>query len=349
VTFFRSIGGSFGVAMFGAIFNAAFSRNLGDLGAAGAGLDNITGTPQELARLPEAVQGPYIHAFADALDTVFLVAVPFALIGFGLALLLREVPLRTDAGALAGVSESFGMARTGAAEALEETTLRVRAARAAVTRLDELVAVRAVPAEQVAGLRQLFDDRIAYFAAAARRVRAIPGAAPGNGAGTPGDEGTGAPGDDGAPAKALPDGWGLLVELLQVERAALADSPAAVPGADDAVGPVDLQHEADTRVAAARAALARLDEVARDEPLPAERVDCLRSMFEDRIAGIEQRAQRRVAAAGDTPSGYWAVAVDVLETERRELARYTAADEVSAPTAHRIHRDLTAETAALVS
>jgi hypothetical protein len=39
----------------------------------------------------------------------------------------------------------------------------------------------------------------------------------------------------------------------------------------------------------------------------------------------------------------------VLETERRELARYTAADEVSAPTAHRIHRDLTAETAALVS
>jgi hypothetical protein len=72
-------------------------------------------------------------------------------------------------------------------------------------------------------------------------------------------------------------------------------------------------------------------------------------MFEERIARTEDRARRRAAVAGETPPGYWALAVDVLETERRELAGYAAADEVSATTAQRLHRDLSAETAALAS
>ncbi len=65
-----------------------------------------------------------------------------------------------------------------------------------------------------------------------------------------------------------PDGRAPLVEILQVERRALAaslaeGSPGAAAGGpartpDD---PVAVQHEADVRIAAARAALVRLDEI----------------------------------------------------------------------------------------
>ncbi len=43
------------------------------------------------------MRGPVIEAFARSIDTVFLAAVPIALVGFAITLLLREVPLRTGA------------------------------------------------------------------------------------------------------------------------------------------------------------------------------------------------------------------------------------------------------------
>jgi len=64
--FFRSIGGSVGVAVFGAIFAGRLDRQPGQV----AGLD------------PAAI--------ADALQPVFLVAAPFALAGFLVVLLLHE-------------------------------------------------------------------------------------------------------------------------------------------------------------------------------------------------------------------------------------------------------------------
>jgi MFS family permease len=97
-TFFRSIGGSFGTAIFGAIFASQLDRNLvhflagtpvpaGFHGSAGA-------SPASLAKLPAAVHAGYIEAFSTSLHTVFLVATPIAAVGFVVSLFLKEVPLR---------------------------------------------------------------------------------------------------------------------------------------------------------------------------------------------------------------------------------------------------------------
>ena len=98
VTFFRSIGGSFGTAVFGAIFVAQLRSNLRrDLAGTPVprGFNPSAGSsPAALAKLPPAVHAGYIQAFAASLHTVFLAAVPIAAVGFALSWLLKEIPLR---------------------------------------------------------------------------------------------------------------------------------------------------------------------------------------------------------------------------------------------------------------
>jgi EmrB/QacA subfamily drug resistance transporter len=97
-TFFRSIGGSFGTAVFGAIFASQLTGNLARYLAGTpvpAGFKVSSGaSPATLATLPPAVHEGYIHAYAASLDTVFLIAVPIAAVAFALTWLLKEVPLR---------------------------------------------------------------------------------------------------------------------------------------------------------------------------------------------------------------------------------------------------------------
>ncbi len=97
-TFFRSIGGSFGTAVFGAIFSAQLAGNLKHYLAGlslPAGFNGTQGSsPAALAKLPPAVHHGYQQAYASSLHTVFLVAVPIAAVAFGLSWLLKEVPLR---------------------------------------------------------------------------------------------------------------------------------------------------------------------------------------------------------------------------------------------------------------
>jgi MFS family permease len=87
VSFFRAIGGSFGAAIFGSLF-ANFLKSKAVLG--------IGIPPSVLHKLPQAQSAPIITAYADSLTHVFICAVPVALVGFMLALTLREVPLRPD-------------------------------------------------------------------------------------------------------------------------------------------------------------------------------------------------------------------------------------------------------------
>jgi EmrB/QacA subfamily drug resistance transporter len=99
-TFLRSMGGSFGVALFGAVLSNRLAANLADLlpgGSLPPGIspDTLKGSPAAILSLPEAVRGPVIEAFARSIDTVFLAGVPIALIGFAISLLLREEPLRS--------------------------------------------------------------------------------------------------------------------------------------------------------------------------------------------------------------------------------------------------------------
>ena len=99
--FFRSIGGTFGTAAFGAIFSARLTDALASLAASGgmAPIDpaSLAGAPAAIAQLPPALHLAVVGGIADAIHAVFLIAVPVGAIGFLLALALREIPLRDTA------------------------------------------------------------------------------------------------------------------------------------------------------------------------------------------------------------------------------------------------------------
>jgi EmrB/QacA subfamily drug resistance transporter len=110
-TLFRSIGGSVGVPLFGAIFANRLAVELADRFPRGlpAGLQGRV-NPAAIDHLPAAIHDPYVDAFAAALHPVFLAAAGISAVGFGLTWLLREQPLRTTV-KTAGVGESFAMPR----------------------------------------------------------------------------------------------------------------------------------------------------------------------------------------------------------------------------------------------
>jgi EmrB/QacA subfamily drug resistance transporter len=95
-TLFRLIGGSLGTAILGAIFAARLGSNLSHTMPGGLARDGgATGTSAAvLAGLSPAARSAYMSAFTAALDTVFVVATVVCAIGFVLALLLPERPLR---------------------------------------------------------------------------------------------------------------------------------------------------------------------------------------------------------------------------------------------------------------
>lgn len=99
--FFRSIGGTFGTAVFGAIFSARLAAVLATtLPADVAGrLDptSLARSPEAIARLAPPLRAAVVGALADAIHLVFLVAIPVAAAGFLLTLALREIPLRDTA------------------------------------------------------------------------------------------------------------------------------------------------------------------------------------------------------------------------------------------------------------
>jgi hypothetical protein len=106
-TFFRSIGGSFGVAIFGAIFSNVLVGNLvGHLGTAKlpSGLSSSSVTPAILDKLPQAVHHGIAAAYAESIQTVFVIAAPIAGIAFLVSWLIPQVELRQGVGASPGAS-----------------------------------------------------------------------------------------------------------------------------------------------------------------------------------------------------------------------------------------------------
>ncbi len=96
-TFFRSMGGSFGVAIFGAIFANLLAGNLAHYlkgVTLPPGLSGSSISPAALAKLPPQVHGGFVQAYAHSLNTVFEVAVPIAGVAFLLTWLLPELKLR---------------------------------------------------------------------------------------------------------------------------------------------------------------------------------------------------------------------------------------------------------------
>ncbi len=111
VTFLRTLGSSFGAAVFGSLFANFLADRLPAALRASPGLSPaVTHTPKALHSLPASQIEPVVHAYAESLQKVFLWAVPVALIGFLVALALKEVPLRGSAKASAGdLGDGFGM------------------------------------------------------------------------------------------------------------------------------------------------------------------------------------------------------------------------------------------------
>ena len=105
-TFFQQIGGSIGVALFGAIFARRLTEVMSarlpgaHINAAGGQLD-----PVMVNRLPPAVRSDVFFAIAHGVQGVFIWAAPSAVIVLLLALFIKEVPLRGRAPAAEAASE----------------------------------------------------------------------------------------------------------------------------------------------------------------------------------------------------------------------------------------------------
>ena len=116
-TLFRSMGGSLGTAVLGAIFTNRLTGELAGSPAAQVGSGSID--PSSVERLPAAIRDGYTGAFTDSLSTVFLVAAAIVLVAFLLSWLIEERPLRQTV-ETAGVGEAFATPKSG--DSLHELT-----------------------------------------------------------------------------------------------------------------------------------------------------------------------------------------------------------------------------------
>ncbi|HEY7487989.1 MAG TPA: MDR family MFS transporter [Streptosporangiaceae bacterium] len=102
VAFFRALGGATGVAAYGAILTIRLRDELtamlqsAHITMPGGSGDLNLGSPKAIYQLP----GPVLHiiqeSFTRAMQTVFLVGAPIALLGFLAVLALKELPLRGE-------------------------------------------------------------------------------------------------------------------------------------------------------------------------------------------------------------------------------------------------------------
>ncbi|MFG2980140.1 MDR family MFS transporter [Streptomyces sp. NPDC048258] len=100
-TFFRSIGASFGVAIFGTIFTNRLDDKLAASLAGvplppGAGIADLEADPRAIGALPAELRPQVLDAYATAITDVFLYAVPVVLVAFVVAWFLKEDKLRAS-------------------------------------------------------------------------------------------------------------------------------------------------------------------------------------------------------------------------------------------------------------
>jgi hypothetical protein len=122
-TFFRSLGGAFGTAIFGTIFSNRIAHYLQEnltklqesdpqamAGFNPLDIEVITVNTSIISTLPLALQEVVLGSFAQTFRIVFLAAVPITFIGFILTFFLREKPLKSGADHSAARAEANGEA-----------------------------------------------------------------------------------------------------------------------------------------------------------------------------------------------------------------------------------------------
>ena len=109
-TLFRSMGGTIGVPIFGAIFTNQLAGKLAQLPAGAAAQIPAHLGPGSIAALPDATRTAYIDAYANSLHPVFELAALLALTAFAFTWWLQERPLRQTV-ADQSIGDSFASPR----------------------------------------------------------------------------------------------------------------------------------------------------------------------------------------------------------------------------------------------
>lgn len=94
MTFFRSMGGALGTAIFGAVLSSRLAHHMA-LALPGSPGGADVGTVDAIAGLPPAMKEPVLQAFTNAMDDVFLVAIPFVVVAFIVSFFIPELELQS--------------------------------------------------------------------------------------------------------------------------------------------------------------------------------------------------------------------------------------------------------------
>ncbi|MFF4319811.1 MDR family MFS transporter [Streptomyces sp. NPDC001568] len=134
VTFFRTLGSAFGTAVFGTIYantltpalKTAVAEAARATGEDPARLAAASQSPMGVRGLDPEAAAPVIAAYSDTIQTVFLWTVPVAVVGFVVALFLKEVKLRDSARAgSTDMGDGFGSPATASGDSAKLLELAV--------------------------------------------------------------------------------------------------------------------------------------------------------------------------------------------------------------------------------
>ncbi len=131
VNFTRTLGGSIGTAVFGAVMASGLTSRLRRTLPEGADVDPaaVQGTPQAILSMESDIRDAVVAAFSGSVSTVFVASVPLAAIAFVLMLLIPEHPLRETAHVGSARTDVPGSGVAGTAVAPTGVTPRRRGRR----------------------------------------------------------------------------------------------------------------------------------------------------------------------------------------------------------------------------
>jgi hypothetical protein len=119
--YFREVGATLGVAVFGTLFTSRLADNLGDAlagngqQAAEAGITSAESlTPAAVQSAGNPLKAAIVDAYADSLAPVFWYLVPILAVALVLAFFLKEIPLSDTAGMVARGEAVYGAEVDGA-------------------------------------------------------------------------------------------------------------------------------------------------------------------------------------------------------------------------------------------
>lgn len=128
VTFLRTLGSSFGVALFGTVYSNSLTDQLAKAQPLPAGINPTSlQSPKGVHALPSPLREIVVGGYTEALQAVFISAIPVGILAMLIALFLKQVPLRDTARAAANdIGEGF---------AVPESDNRVDLLEAAISRV----------------------------------------------------------------------------------------------------------------------------------------------------------------------------------------------------------------------